>query len=172
MLLPTLTMLLLIISWLGWQAIHSSVLNYQSAAISSQTSQQFLLAEHALFCAEEWLKLTPAKKLPIAVTECTQRPCILLAQPAHYFPHQSMQWWQSTNNFAVTPVQMDIPPTHQLFYLIEHLSDADTYTSRYYRITVWSLLNSQTMPTILQTTWKKLTHPSPAEETRQSWRRW
>jgi Tfp pilus assembly protein PilX len=173
MILPIITMLLVVISWLGWQAIYSGVLNYQTVAISQRMAQQFFLAEHALSRAERWLQNTPVKQLPPAVSECLKNPCILIGQSADYFPQQPAQWWQATNNVAVTPINMYLPGEHQAFYLIEHLTDANTRTEIFYRITTWALLTGETMPTVLQSVWKKSSHPAlPVVEKRNSWRRW
>jgi Tfp pilus assembly protein PilX len=162
MLITIISMLLMVISWLGMQAIYSSGLSYKSVEASQQMTQQFLIAEHALKMAEQWLEQT--NLLPGAVVNCIQVPCILIAQSANFIPNQEMSWWSATNK-AVVSIKMNLPQSHQAFYAIEQLMDENR---QYYRITARGQLFTQTQPTILQSTWVK----SATENNRLSWRRW
>lgn len=173
MILPIITLLLIVISSLSWHAIYSNVLSYKSAAASQRMVQQFILSEYALSRAEDWLKHTPITQLPVAVAHCIQTPCIVLAQPAHYFPLQSAQWWQAVDNQTVNAVSLPLPTEYKAFYTVEQLTDANTPVETFYRITSWALLTGETTPIILQSTWKKSLNPSLiAIEERQAWRRW
>lgn len=170
MLLPVLIVLLAIANAWVWSALSSSAMSYQSVSSEQQSFQQFEIAEYALYQAEQWLRAIPTEQLPAPVTFCVQRPCVLKAVEASYFPQQEKDWWEAANNLAVFPVSMDIPFLHTAFYAIEQLVESSSGASAYYRITSWALLDVQENPTVLQSIWMKSGENS--EDKRNAWRHW
>ena len=177
MLITIISMLLLVINWLGMQAIYSSSLSYKSVEASQQMTQQFLIAEQALKAAEQWLEQT--QTLPEPVSVCTQTPCILIAQAVNFVPNQNATWWTPANK-AVVNVTMNLPQFYRASYVVEQWVDVNMSDQRYYRITAQGELFTQNniisseelltqrSPTILQSTWVK----SMDDNKRQSWRQW
>lgn len=170
MLIPLISVLLLALSVCLWTAVNSNMLNYQSIATSQQQSQQFALAEYVLMQAQNWLRHTPIASLPKPVQTCIQSPCIVIAQPANYFPQQVSSWWLAADNFTVVAVQADISHLHAAFYTIEELIESRSFSARYFRFTSWALLSTQTRPSIVQMVWRKSLKDGSVKP--YAWRQW